>query len=339
MTRVDLKNLFHKLALTPLSSLATSSTALSQKLVKIAKINRTNIVFLILFGLTVYFLLPRLGQVGSIVSALQQAHTNWLIASLLASVATYFVSSRILQYSASRGLMFSETLMVSLASSFANAITPGGIGGISLSIRYLQIKGLTIAKASSITAIIRIAGVTSTIILLPILLLVVQDVSYRPAAPRLLTVLITSIALLLVTSIILLSPKLRKATHSFLRDLLGHTLVFVRSGKVPWLLFMSTFLTLVYSLSFYFALLSVGLHVNLFYVTLVYIAGSSLGAAVPTPGGVGVTEAALISGLAIFGVAAGPAVAGVLLFRLMTFWLPLIPGIYAFRWLVKHKNI
>ena len=48
-------------------------------------------------------------------------------------------------------------------------------------------------------------------------------------------------------------------------------------------------------------------------------------------------EAALIAGLTGVGIASGPAVAGVLAFRLATFWLPIIPGYLAFRSLTKRE--
>jgi uncharacterized membrane protein YbhN (UPF0104 family) len=34
----------------------------------------------------------------------------------------------------------------------------------------------------------------------------------------------------------------------------------------------------------------------------------------------------------------GPAVAGVLTFRLLTFWLPILPGFLAYRYL-RHRNL
>jgi uncharacterized membrane protein YbhN (UPF0104 family) len=42
-------------------------------------------------------------------------------------------------------------------------------------------------------------------------------------------------------------------------------------------------------------------------------------------------EAALVLGLTAVGVAHGPAIAGVLAFRLVTYWLPILPGWLAFR--------
>jgi uncharacterized protein (TIRG00374 family) len=59
---------------------------------------------------------------------------------------------------------------------------------------------------------------------------------------------------------------------------------------------------------------------------LVYLTGSAVATAAPTPGGVGATEAALLAGYTAVGVDPGGAFAAVLLFRLATFWLPILPG-------------
>jgi uncharacterized membrane protein YbhN (UPF0104 family) len=50
----------------------------------------------------------------------------------------------------------------------------------------------------------------------------------------------------------------------------------------------------------------------------------------PMPGGVGGVEGGMIAALAGFGVDAGQAVVAVLLFRAVTFWLPMIPGVIAY---------
>jgi uncharacterized protein (TIRG00374 family) len=55
-----------------------------------------------------------------------------------------------------------------------------------------------------------------------------------------------------------------------------------------------------------------------------------LGNLIPIPGGVGGVEGGLIGAYAAFDVDAGLALVAVLVFRAFTFWLPLIPGVYAF---------
>ena len=66
---------------------------------------------------------------------------------------------------------------------------------------------------------------------------------------------------------------------------------------------------------------------------VVYLTGSALGSLVPTPGGLGAVEAALAAGLTATGMPAATAVSAVLLFRLLTFWLPVPLGWAAFSYL------
>ena len=70
-------------------------------------------------------------------------------------------------------------------------------------------------------------------------------------------------------------------------------------------------------------------------ICVVYLAGATLGQAAPTPGGLGAVELALSAGLTAAGVEGSIAVSSVLLFRLLTFWLPTIPGWFSFNWLSK----
>jgi uncharacterized protein (TIRG00374 family) len=64
-------------------------------------------------------------------------------------------------------------------------------------------------------------------------------------------------------------------------------------------------------------------------VTMAFFVGM-FGNLLPMPGGVGGVEGGMIAALAAFGVDAGQAVVAVLLFRAVTFWLPLIPGVIAY---------
>ena len=68
--------------------------------------------------------------------------------------------------------------------------------------------------------------------------------------------------------------------------------------------------------------------------------GGTLASAAPTPGGVGAVAAALIGGLAAFGVPTAVAVPSVLLYRVsLTCWLPAFIGWPVMRWLAKNGMI
>jgi uncharacterized membrane protein YbhN (UPF0104 family) len=66
------------------------------------------------------------------------------------------------------------------------------------------------------------------------------------------------------------------------------------------------------------------------------VAASGVGSAVPIPGAMGAPEALLVAGLAAAGVDRVNAVAAAASYRLLTYWLPTIPGALAARNLKRH---
>ena len=74
-------------------------------------------------------------------------------------------------------------------------------------------------------------------------------------------------------------------------------------------------------------------------IAVVYLTGSALGSIIPTPGGIGAVEAALTAGLVATGLHGTEAASAVLLFRLLTFWLPVPFGWGALNYLERHDAI
>ena len=70
-------------------------------------------------------------------------------------------------------------------------------------------------------------------------------------------------------------------------------------------------------------------------IAVVYLTGSALGSIIPTPGGLGAVEAALTAGLVAAGLHGTEAASAVLLFRLLTFWLPVPFGWAALSYLER----
>ena len=112
-----------------------------------------------------------------------------------------------------------------------------------------------------------------------------------------------------------------------------------RPGKVGLLLGGSILTTLGYLLALYFSVMAFGGGLPLATVGAVYLVGSAVASAAPTPGGLGAMEAALIGGLVAAGLSNDVAVPAVFLFRLATFWLPILPGWLSFRWLQHHEYV
>ncbi len=73
-------------------------------------------------------------------------------------------------------------------------------------------------------------------------------------------------------------------------------------------------------------------------VALLFLTGSAVANAAPTPGGLGATEAALVAALSTVEEAA-IVIPAVFLYRLVTFWLPILPGWIALTWLRKTERL
>jgi uncharacterized protein (TIRG00374 family) len=103
-------------------------------------------------------------------------------------------------------------------------------------------------------------------------------------------------------------------------------------------LISSVLLNILYIISFYASLKAFNADVSFFTIAFVYLAGATIGQAAPTPGGIGAVEATLVAGLTATGVPSALALSGVLLYRIVTFYIRVLPGWFAFVDL-QRKNL
>jgi glycosyltransferase 2 family protein len=98
--------------------------------------------------------------------------------------------------------------------------------------------------------------------------------------------------------------------------------------------------TLGYILCLQVSVLAVGAHAAFFAVGVVFLTGQAIGSVVPTPGGLGAIEIALSGFLTtIAHVPVAFALSAVLLFRLLTFYLPIPVGWVAMNYLQRHDAL
>lgn len=317
----------------------------SRGLARALHITPRNVFLLVMLGLLVHFLLPQLGQVRTALSALRHADPLAVTGALLAAAATYLFSALALRLAVPAPVPLGRTVAVQVAATFVNGIAPGALGGAALSLRYLHRQGLTVPAAATAVAVSRVAGVLGVALLLPVLLPFARGTRRHlvdAAAGRALAVLLTVLAVLVAVAVALAVPWWRARLRAARRQVADALRALVRGGRLVPLLTVSVALTLAYAVALWLALLAVGLPATaalLAPVVLVSVLGEGVATAAPTPGGLGATEAALVSGLLLYGVPTGTAVAGVLIYRLATFWLPVLPGYAALRLLVRRGAV
>lgn len=251
-------------------------------------------------------------------------------------------------------LPFGQTLLVQLAASAMNRLTPAGLGGSAVTGRYFTRRGLSVPSAVGALATLALLGALADLAVLTGLVLIGRWLGAN-GAPHELAALarkVTAIAAPLRspwTWLGIAVAVVAVATVRISRQPTGHRLwtrfclpirhLARHPSTLGLLLLASGSTTLILAFAFVASTTMVpGSHptVGLGAMLVGFMLGSAAGGAVPVPAGLGSTEAALIGVLVSEHVAAAEAVQVVLIFRLLTFWLPAIVGILATRHLRRN---
>jgi glycosyltransferase 2 family protein len=263
----------------------------------------------------------------NIAGTLQHARPSWAVVALLGSALTYVGAALARQAFAPVRVPFTRTARVQLAASFLTLVTPPAVGHVSINIRYLQRAGAPTAAAAASVGVSEAVTVAVTLVVLLVCGwlsgLSQSRLTLLPSGNVLAVLLVAATALALAAA----APPTRRLLRRRLEPLVRGTLPqLVAAASDPRRLATAVIGVVVlntgYVLALDASLRAFSASLALPALIVVYLAASTLGSAVPTPGGLGAVEAALVGGLTTTGVPVGPALAAVLLFRTATFWLP-----------------
>jgi uncharacterized protein (TIRG00374 family) len=133
---------------------------------------------------------------------------------------------------------------------------------------------------------------------------------------------------------------LRKYVVTFIKQSITSVVTLAHSPtKLLALLGGSVLVSMAYICALAAAIAAFDGGVSFAQVGAVYLGASVVAAAAPTPGGLGAMEAALVAGLTGVGMQSSVAVAAVLSYRLLTYWLPVLPGWLSFHYLERRDFI
>ncbi|HET6793054.1 MAG TPA: lysylphosphatidylglycerol synthase transmembrane domain-containing protein, partial [Acidimicrobiales bacterium] len=304
------------------------------------RIRATTVLSLAVLGGAVYLLLPQIGTVPRLFDAMRQANYWWLVAAFACGAWTFVAAAASYAGAVRLHLPFWRNTTVQVASAFTSRLTPGGVGGMGLNLIFFERQGTPRAEAIGSIALNQAAGVIvhASGFFLAVLILGASGVVGKVHLPTGWPVLVAVVLGLIATGIFFSSSfGRRRVVQPGLkvgRDLLA---VLSHPFRSMELFGGSAGVTLGNAFALAASLAAFYPHFHLLSVLAVYVGGSALASAAPTPGNLGAVEAALVAGLTGIGIPSEPAVAAVLTFRLLTFWLPIGPGMVAFRWL-QHKQ-
>ena len=311
----------------------------------VTRFSRSQLVQLLLLGALVYVAYPFISTVPTFFNALGKANWWWALLGLAISASTYVGAAAALWASADESVNFWRLSIAQVANTFAATTTPAGVGGLALSTRILQKSGLSTTRATTAVALQQSMQVIMHVVLLILFSTAAgagTDLSHFVPKSTMLY-LIAGVALGIV-GIFLLVPNLRRwlstAVTPRLKEILTDIVEVAREPKRMSLIVLGcTGTTLGAALALWTSVEAFGGHATFVTVTVVTMVGGTLASAAPTPGGVGAVEAALIGGLAAFGVPAAVSVPSVLLYRVLTCWLPVFIGWPVMQWLTRNDMV
>lgn len=282
-------------------------------------------------------------NVDEITSALSQGDWRWTVVAFALGLVTLFGAALAFVAFSPVKLPFWRATLVQTAATFVGLAAPAGIGPAALNLRMLTRRGVSTSLSAATVALVQVSQFVVTLGLLLVLSIASgSGESALPIEPGVLFA-IGIVAALIASG--LLVPKVRQWVLAKTMPTLRQT--WPRLIEVlgqPWRLALAVAGNLLMTLGFIFAfdasLAAFGQEASLIQVALVYLAGNTAGALVPTPGGMGTIELALATALSgTTGINAGIATSIAVLFRVATYWLRIPIGWAAMRYLQKTGEL
>ncbi len=305
------------------------------------RLERRNLVWLLAAGLALNLLLPRFPELRQSVHAVRSMQWEWLLLAALCAACTEPAAALSLTGAVERPLAFQHTVLVQMASTFWGRVTPKGIGGVALLEHYLERSGIErpMAVAAIATTMLASMLVHMPSLLLASLLMGAPE-ALRLRLPALWPAVVLPLAALPAGAALCMRSAAIQRRLDALRHALHDVWRLLRHPKQAAKLFLGAALVIASkTLTLAICLKAFGAELSLWSVATLYLGGAAVSNASPAPGGLGALEAALVVGLSALGMQPGAALAGVLAFRLLTFWLPMAPAALISHWLQRRMVI
>lgn len=301
-----------------------------------------NYIFIALLALlTLKVIVPQLSDLQDSIAAVSSANSYWVLLGLFVFFLSVPLAALQLVVLALRPIDFGLTFRVQTAVLFVSKLFPQSIGGISLNVYYLMKKGHSAGQSAAVMAMDGFSNGIAYLILI-IIGLLISPISLQ-ALTRNIDIsgnLITFIVILLAGAIytVFHSVSIRKRIQKVVAGLKNN---FASYKEKPLNVIWAGICNGLGSLTSIFVLWAsaqaFGVELSFSSALLAYTFGNIASTIIPTPGGIGAVEAGIYAGLTLTGINGADATLITLLYRLITYWVPFIPGYYAF-WSLR-KNL
>jgi len=289
-------------------------------------------------GYVTHHLLIAAAGAAAVGTLLGDSRWRWVAIAAVSGLLPFVFAALALSAAVGRPLALGRTVASQLASTFVARGSANGGGSGEVTTAYLCAAGLRARDADDAVGLTRAAGfvVHSAAIVMAGAIAVADGFRFGEP-PRRATIVIVALAITVLAGVVGWLPAGRRAvvrsTVKRLR-LLGRLRL---DGRSVRLLLAQVALTGSLAVSFLAALRAVSVSVPVAAAVSLYLLCAAVAAGGPLPGGLAVIEPALAAGLMVLDVSAVPAVAAVIVFRAVTYWLPLLPAAAAYRRLRRQR--
>lgn len=314
----------------------------NQNTLNITKGLKAKLIAGLVITLVVFALLPQVGSLKDGYQTISRADLKYILAAVIFVGVSYLPASLVYVFISYFRLKFWRTVLVQVANGFTNRTLPAGAGGIATSALYLikQNRGQT--KAGYLAGLNNLLGAVGHALIF-FLIFVISPVSlFSSLDIKISHSWLWVVGLVAISAILLFAgfKKVRKLTNQAYKSIawlatysLGHPIKLLLG-----LVFAMT-TTICYALVLYYCALALDVHLSAIQIFFVLTVGVVSIAITPTPGGLGGAEAALTASLVAIGIEPSYALSVTLIYRLLTYWLPILPGFVAFQLILKRKYI
>jgi len=327
------------------AAVAASGRDQAPELARIQRVRPRTLLAIAALAGAFYYILPELLKVAGSWHSVLSADWAWLPLIIALSAASYLASAVSLIGAVPRRVPFWPTVVAQFASSFVNRVSPGNVGGMALNTRFLQKCGVDTTSGAAAVGVNSFVGALVHLVMIVIFFAWARrglnGVFKLPSSTTLLV--IASVILAVVGLVLATRPGRRFASGKLIPGLRSAAISLWQVAKSPSKMIMlvggSALITLTYIFGLVFSIDAFGGGPGIAVVGAVYLAAAGVAAAAPTPGGLGPFEVTTIAGLAGAGMSTGTAFAAVILYRLATYWLPVVPGWLGWRLLLRWQYV
>jgi glycosyltransferase 2 family protein len=335
----------NKYVLDALRSAISRSTGVEPApLARLDRIRPRTAMSLIAVVVAFYVLLPQLGDFGDTVDAASRANWWWLLPMVVGAAANIASAALAFVASVPQPIPYLPALRMQVASSFVSRIAPANTGSLAVGVRFLQRSGLEPGPAAAAVGLSALAGFAVHLSLMGAFLLWVGSSDLGFELPQADVLFVVTGVLAVGGMIIGLVPALRRRVLPPLVEQARNALssladVLTDPWRVIALIGGSMGITCTFILTLAASVAAFGGGVGFPEIGAAYLVAAALGNAAPTPGGLGAVEGALVIALTGYGMPSGQTVPAVLAFRLVTYWLPMLPGWIMFQQMQRREEL